>query len=54
MSLHQYEVDFSQLALDERTVLMDRIEKCLSTVFTGSPVFSLLSSLLMKTLTLVF
>lgn len=27
MSLHQYEVDFSQLTLDERTVLMDRIEK---------------------------
>ena len=27
MPLHQYEVDFSQLTLDERTVLMDRIEK---------------------------
>lgn len=27
MSLHQYEVDFSQLTLDERTVLIDRIEK---------------------------
>lgn len=27
MSLRQYEVDFSQLTLDERAVLMDRIEK---------------------------
>lgn len=27
MSLHQYEVDFSQLTLDERTALTDRIEK---------------------------
>lgn len=26
MSLHQYEIDFSQLTLDEKTALMERIE----------------------------
>lgn len=26
MSLHQYEIDFSPLSLDERTALMKRIE----------------------------
>ena len=32
MSLHQYEVDFSQLTLDERAALMDRIK---DNAFTG-------------------
>lgn len=27
MSLHQYEVDFSQLTLDEKTALIDLVEK---------------------------
>lgn len=26
MSLHQYEIDFSSLSLDEKTILIDRIE----------------------------
>ena len=32
MSLHQYEVDFSQLTLDEKTALIDRIK---DNAFTG-------------------